>query len=111
MRTLCAATLVAEAMIIGFAGLAAMELSGLSAATVWAVSGPAMLLCVVLCGVVNRPWGVMIGWVLQVALVASGFVVPLMFVLGVAFGALWWAAVYYGRRIDMIKAARAAEGA
>ena len=104
MRTLCSSTLIAEAMLIGFAGLVAMHLSGLPAATVWAVSGAAMVLCVLLCAVVTRPAGVAAGWVLQVALIASGFVLPTMFALGLVFAALWWAAVHYGRKIDAVRA-------
>jgi hypothetical protein len=108
MRTLCASTLISEAFVIGLAGLVAMNLSGYSTAAVWTVSGVAMALCVLLCGMVGRPGGVAIGWVLQFGLVASGFVVSTMFFLGVAFAGLWWAAVHYGRRIDEFKARNAA---
>lgn len=111
MRVLCSSTLVAEALLIGFAALVAMRLSDLSGGTVWAVSGPAMVLCVLLCAVVERPWGVALGWVLQAALVVSGFVVPMMFFMGAVFAGLWYAAVYYGRRVDALKAARAARAA
>ncbi|WP_371671552.1 DUF4233 domain-containing protein [Streptomyces sp. NBC_00289] len=111
MRTLCASTLIGEVFIIGFAGLVAMKDPGLSTATVWTVSGIAMFLCVALCGMVTRPGGVALGWALQIALVASGLVVPTMFVLGVAFAALWWASVHYGRKIDEAKARFAAQAA
>lgn len=53
--------------------------------------------------------GVQLGWALQIALVASGFIVPTMFILGVAFGALWWASIHYGRKIDEAKARFAAQ--
>lgn len=111
MRTLCSSTLIAETLLIGFAGLVAMRLSGLSAATVWTVSGIAMALCVLLCGVITRPGAVAVGWALQLGLVASGVVVPVMFALGAVFTALWWAAVHYGRKIDRIKAERGAQAA
>ncbi|NJA56259.1 DUF4233 domain-containing protein [Streptomyces sp. NEAU-H3] len=109
MRTLCASTLIGEFLIIGFAGLVAMKMDALGQGTVWGVCGGAMLLCVLLCGVVTRPAGVALGWVLQVALFLSGFVVPVMFILGAAFGGLWWASVKYGRKIDEVKARYAAE--
>ncbi|AEW94100.1 MULTISPECIES: DUF4233 domain-containing protein [Streptomycetaceae] len=111
MRTLCASTLLGEAFVIGLAGLVAMNLSHFSAGTVWAVSGVAMVLCVLLCGMITRPGGVVIGWVLQIALIASGFVVPTMYFLGAVFAALWWAAVHFGRKIDAFKAANAARAA
>ncbi|MFH9858269.1 DUF4233 domain-containing protein [Streptomyces sp. NPDC017202] len=111
MRTLCSSTLIGEFFIIGFAGLVAMKDADLTTSTVWTVCGIAMFLCVLLCGVVTRPGGVALGWALQVALVLSGFVVPMMFILGVLFGALWWASVHYGRKIDEAKARFAAQAA
>jgi hypothetical protein len=107
VRTLCSSTLIAEAMVVGFAGLVATHLSDVSSTTLWTVCGIVMAVCVLLCGVLGRPGAVAIGWVLQVALIASGAVVGMMYGLGVIFAALWWASVHYGRKIDTIKAARA----
>jgi hypothetical protein len=104
MRTLCASTLIGEFFVIGFAGLVAMKDDSLATGTVWAVCGVAMLLSVLLCGMLTRPGGVQLGWALQIALVASGFVVPIMFFLGLLFAGLWWASIHYGRRIDEAKA-------
>src|SRR4030081_3814155 len=104
MRTLCASTLIGEFFVIGFAGLVAMKQSGLSVGTVWTVSGIAMVLCVLLCGVITRPGGLAAGWVLQGGLVASGFFLPTMFFFGAVFAALWWASIRYGRKIDEAKA-------
>ncbi|MDT0453996.1 DUF4233 domain-containing protein [Streptomyces hesseae] len=104
MRTLCASTLIGEFFVIGFAGLVAMQTSDLSTGTVWAVSGTAMVLSVLLCGMITRPGGVQLGWALQLGLIASGLVVPMMFILGVVFAGLWWASVHYGRKVDEAKA-------
>ncbi|MEU6606733.1 DUF4233 domain-containing protein [Streptomyces shenzhenensis] len=109
MRMLCSSTLIGEVFIIGFAGLVAMKDPDLTTSTVWTVSGIAMVLCVLLCGMVTRPGGVALGWALQIALIASGFVVPTMFILGVMFAALWWASVHFGRKIDEAKARFAAQ--
>ncbi|MFG2589332.1 DUF4233 domain-containing protein [Streptomyces sp. NBC_01166] len=109
MRTLCASTLIGEFFVIGFAGLVAMKSDDMSMAMVWTVCGIGMLLSVLLCGVITRPGGVQLGWALQIVLVLSGFFVPMMFILGVIFGALWWASVHYGRRIDEAKARWAAQ--
>ncbi|MFI6623816.1 DUF4233 domain-containing protein [Streptomyces sp. NPDC050528] len=111
MRTLCSSTLIGEFFVIGFAGLVAMKDPDLTASTVWTVCGIAMFLSVALCGVVTRPGGIALGWALQVALIASGFVVPSMFFLGAVFAALWWASVHYGRKIDEAKARFAAQAA
>ncbi|MGK5631073.1 DUF4233 domain-containing protein [Streptomyces sp. URMC 123] len=108
MRTLCASTLIGEFFVVGFAGLVAMQTSDLSTGTVWTVSGVAMALCVLLCGMLSRPGAVGIGWALQIGLIAAGFVVPTMFFMGAVFAALWWASVHYGRKIDEAKARFAA---
>ncbi|MFF9790238.1 DUF4233 domain-containing protein [Streptomyces bacillaris] len=109
MRTLCASTLLGEFFVIGFAGLVAMKLDDVSMAAVWTVCGAGMVLSLLLCGMITRPGGVQLGWALQVALVLSGFVVPMMFILGLVFGGLWWASVHYGSRMDEDKARWAAE--
>ncbi|MEU0988427.1 MULTISPECIES: DUF4233 domain-containing protein [unclassified Streptomyces] len=109
MRMLCASTLIGEFFLLGFAGLVAMKDPDLSMATVWTVCGVAMALSLLLCGMLGRPLGVQLGWALQVGLVLSGFVVPLMFFLGACFGGLWWASVHYGRKIDEVKARWAAQ--
>ncbi|OLZ66669.1 hypothetical protein AV521_27705 [Streptomyces sp. IMTB 2501] len=109
MRTLCASTLIGEFFVIGFAGLVAMKDPSLSVSTVWLVSGIAMLLCVLLCGMVTRPGGVALGWALQIALIVSGIFVPTMYFMGAVFAALWWASVHFGRKVDAAKARFAAQ--
>ncbi|GGU41505.1 DUF4233 domain-containing protein [Streptomyces lavendofoliae] len=109
MRTLCASTLIGEFFVIGFAGLVAMKDDSLSMGTVWTVCGVLMVLSVLLCGMITRPGGIQLGWALQVALILSGFVVPVMFFLGAVFAGLWWASVHFGRRIDEAKAKWAAQ--
>ncbi|MFE9764323.1 DUF4233 domain-containing protein [Streptomyces sp. NPDC005808] len=109
MRTLCASTLIGEFFVIGFAALVAMKDPDLATSTVWTVSGILMALSILLCGVITRPGGLQLGWALQIALIASGFFVPSMFILGLIFAALWWASIHYGREIDEAKARFAAQ--
>ncbi|GGR76202.1 membrane protein [Streptomyces aureoverticillatus] len=111
MRTLCSSTLIGEFFVIGFAGLVAMKDPDLAMGTVWTVCGVAMALSVLLCGMVTRPGGVQLGWALQIALIASGVVIPMMFFMGAMFAALWWASVHFGRQIDEAKARFAAQEA
>ncbi|MFD4522579.1 DUF4233 domain-containing protein [Streptomyces sp. NPDC058470] len=109
MRTLCASTLIGEFFVIGFAALVAMKDPDLTNSMVWTVSGILMALSILLCGVITRPGGLQLGWALQIALIASGFFVPSMFILGLLFAALWWASIHYGRKIDEAKARFAAQ--
>lgn len=106
----CSAILTFELMVVLFAALVAYGLRepGTSAGTIWAVAGGVALLCLVAAATVRRPVGIWIGWVVQVALLASGLVVPAMVVVGLIFAALWAVALYLGGRIDSERAERAA---
>jgi len=94
-----------EVMVILFFALVAMKLSDLSTATDWAICGPAMVVAALLCGMLRKPWAYSVGWVLQIALIAAGFVVTDMFFIGGCFTLLWYWALKAGRRIDAEKAA------
>jgi nitrogen fixation-related uncharacterized protein len=50
-----------------------------------------------------------LGWILQVAVLALGFLVPTMFIIGGIFVVLWFFAVRNGQRVDALRAERAAE--
>ena len=65
------------------------------------------MLCVAAAGTLLRPWGYALGWAVQALSLALGLVVPLMFVLGAVFAALWAGAYFLGARIDEEKAAQA----
>ena len=99
-RAMAATVLVFEALVVFFASLVAKDLSGLS--TGEAVGGGAVLAAVLVLssGVLGRAWGYWWGSVLQVAVVATGLVVPTMLGLGLLFTGLWVAAVVIGTRIE-----------
>ncbi|WP_328321205.1 DUF4233 domain-containing protein [Kribbella sp. NBC_00382] len=67
------------------------------------------VLALVAAGLLRNQLGYILGSVIQVAAVGLGFVVPVMFVLGLAFAAFWVMAIVLGRRIDEAKAAQAAQ--
>ncbi|MFF7244134.1 DUF4233 domain-containing protein [Embleya sp. NPDC008237] len=108
MRALCSTHLIGQALVICLAALVAMQLTDISTGVLWAVAGPSALVCVWLCAKLGRPWAVTAGWVLQLGLFLTGFVVPMMFLIGVVFAVIWYGCVRVGRVIDDAKAARAA---
>ncbi|MEV6415506.1 DUF4233 domain-containing protein [Kribbella sp. NPDC051718] len=67
------------------------------------------VLALVAAGLLRNQLGYILGSIIQVAAVGLGFVVPVMFVLGLAFAAFWVMAIVLGRRIDEAKAAQAAQ--
>ncbi len=107
MRARLAATCLAlEAFLVFFATLAASALSELSDRAVWIGGGVLVLVCVLAAGIARRPGGIAIGWVVQVLVVATGFVLPAMVALGVVFAALYGWFVVLGGRIDRERAER-----
>ncbi|WP_434612453.1 DUF4233 domain-containing protein [Arthrobacter sp. A5] len=63
------------------------------------------------CAFVSRKWGPTLGWILQLVLIAAGFLEPMMFVIGVLFALAWWYALRTGIRIDRENARRDREQA
>ncbi|WP_460525679.1 DUF4233 domain-containing protein [Flindersiella endophytica] len=93
------AVLVFEAVVVGLAIPVAITLNGVSGAVAGTVGGVVAVCCLVAAGLLRSPIGYTIGSVLQVVTFALGFVVPLMFVLGAAFGALWFYCLVLDRRL------------
>ena len=58
------------------------------------------VLCILDAGLLRRRWGISVGWVLQIATLACAFIVPVMLLVGLLFGALWLTALVQGRNMD-----------
>jgi hypothetical protein len=67
-----------------------------------------VLACLVAAGTMRRRVGGALGWAVQVASLAMGFVVPVMFALGAVFLALYAGSWFLGQRIDREREERAA---
>ena len=63
-----------------------------------------------LAGLAKRRIGVILGSVVQGLLIAAGFLIPMMFAIGIIFDIIWVVALRLGQRIDVERAERA-EGA
>ena len=107
MKVLCSAVLAIEALIVLLA-IPVAATNGSVANPGWAIGigmGLAVLLVLAI-GTLRRSWGVGFGWIMQVAVVALGLLVPLMFIVGAIFTILWFFAVRNGRRVDALRAER-----
>ena len=104
-RTFAATVLCFEALIVFFAGLVAMRLSGTGTGVGLGVPSALAIACLLITGLLRRPWGYTAGWVLQVAMIATGVLVPTMYVVGGLFTLLWWYGLRLGRRIERERAA------
>jgi hypothetical protein len=61
--------------------------------------------CLLLAGLLRWEAAYAVGWLLQVVAIGLGFVVTIMFVLGVLFALLWGTAYFLGRKIERERAA------
>jgi hypothetical protein len=110
-ETLCSIVLGLEAAVVFFAALLAFGLRVLEPAWAFGGGAVAMVLIIALAGRLRHRWAVDAGWVVQAGLVASGFLLPVMFVVGLGFAGFYAYCVVQGTRIDRRKAAWAAEAA
>jgi hypothetical protein len=104
MRRLCATVLIFEVVVIGLAIPVAITIGHARPAQAGLVGGVLAVAALVIAGLVGRPgqgWTLVGGTVLQVAVIATGIVVPAMYGLGAIFGALWLTAIWLGRRYQV----------
>lgn len=107
MKVVLPAILALEAVVVGLAIPVAVVQGGRGAAAGWLLAALALAL-VLGAGRVRRPGGVAVGWVLQVAVILTGFVVPAMGLLGAIFLGVWVVGVIYGAKGDAAAARNAA---
>jgi uncharacterized membrane protein len=113
MKVLASAVLSMEVLVIGFAVLlASKDHSGLALA----YGGIIAILLIISVGLLRKKAGWVLGSLMQVALIAYGFVVTTAFILGVIFAGLWICAIVVGRKGEAARARllanpREAEGA
>ena len=104
-RGMCAAILSLEAIVVGLTTPVMINLAGVPWRTACAVGLGLSLACLVLAGLLRWEAAYAAGWVVQVAAIGLGFVVPMMFVLGAIFALLWGTAYFLGRKIERERAA------
>ncbi len=108
-----AVVLGAQSLIVFLGALVARTLAVAqgdgSAGTYLLVGSGLAVLCLLAAGLMRRPYGVTVGWLIQVATFLCAFVLPMMLLVGVIFLLLWVTCLWQGQRIDAIQAGRAAQ--
>ncbi|MCG5219741.1 DUF4233 domain-containing protein [Streptosporangium sp. KLBMP 9127] len=100
MRRLCATVLGMEAVVVALITPVAINLYGVAPGTAVAVGVGLAVACVLIAGMLKRPFSYLAGSLLQVLVIATGFLVFPMFFLGVIFAALWITAIFVARRVE-----------
>ena len=110
MKVLCSAVLSMEAIVV-FLGILVAGTNGDhdNKALIFILGFALMVVLFLAVGALRRPWGLTVGWILQIPVLAIGVLVPAMFIVGGIFLALWYAAIQQGTKIDVLKAQRAGE--
>ena len=107
MRMLASSVLVMESFVMGFALLLAMKVHSSS---VLIVGGVIAIACLLAPGFLKTKFGWALGWILQAAMIAYGFAVTSMFLVGAIFLGLWIAAILVGKKGEAARAALLAAG-
>jgi len=89
-----------EAAAAIFVMIAVFALKALDPLPAFLGGGVLILLFLLAAGVQRWTWGVWFGGALQVVLIASGFVLPVLFLVGVGFAALWLWCLVRAKQIE-----------
>ncbi|MCT9867781.1 DUF4233 domain-containing protein [Paenarthrobacter aurescens] len=105
--------LLLEAFVAFFGTLAVFGLKRgqVDPAIILGVGIALTVVLVLACAVLSKPWGIGLGWVLQLVLILTGFAEPTMFIVGILFAICWWYGIRAGMRIDREVAQRDREQA
>ncbi|WP_332761299.1 DUF4233 domain-containing protein [Pseudarthrobacter sp.] len=100
--------LLLEAFVVFFATLAVFGLrrGEFPPALILGIGIALSVVMILACAVLSKPWGVGLGWILQIVLILTGIVEPMMFLVGGLFGLAWWYGIRTGIRIDSEAAKR-----
>jgi hypothetical protein len=103
-RRLLAVVVGTQGLVVFFGALVARSLAAVDGSDTsgsFLLTGSVLaVLCILDAGLLRRPWGVTMGWVLQIATFACAFIVPVMLLVGLLFGALWLTALVQGHAMD-----------
>ncbi|NJP97120.1 DUF4233 domain-containing protein [Nonomuraea sp. FMUSA5-5] len=100
MRRLGASVLGMEAIVAGLVTPVAITVGEVAPALAVTVGIGLAVLCVIAAGLLKRPFGYVLGSVVQVLAICTGFLVTTMFFLGAIFAALWITAIIVARRVE-----------
>ena len=102
MKRLCATVLIMEAIVVALAIPVAVQIDHLAPRSAGLTGGIAAVAAVLFVLLARRllPATLIGGSLLQVFVIASGSVVPVMYFLGGIFAALWAIGIWLGYRVE-----------
>lgn len=104
-QSLLSIALGLEAVVMFFVMLTAFGLKAVSPGVAFGGGIAFIVALVLVSGLLRHQWGVWLGWALQVALIATGVLLPAMFFVAAIFVGIWVFCFIKGRQLDRAKAA------
>ncbi|PMC02485.1 DUF4233 domain-containing protein [Microbacterium sp. UMB0228] len=93
-----------EAIVVFLVGLTIFGLKALPAGIEqwWGIVGGAVVAvaCVVIAGMITKPWAIPAGWIVQIVVALSAIAVPAVLLVVLIFGGMWAYATIMGARLD-----------
>ena len=99
-ESLLSIVLLLEAILLFFVTLVFFGLKILSPALAFGGGAAFVVVILITIALLRWPIGIVIGWVIQVGLIALGLLNPVMYVIGAGFAAFWIWCFVKGRQID-----------
>jgi len=109
-RAMCAGMLGLQTVVVFLTTPVMLSLTDVDTVAALVVGLGLTVACLVAAGNMGRSWGGGLGWAVQVASIALGFVVTAMFALGLIFLSLYAGSWFLGAKIDRERAEREAAG-
>lgn len=102
MSRLSATVLILEAIVIALTIVPAVKLEDATPISAGVAAGIATMAAIVLAALARRllPVTLVGGSLLQALVIASGVIVPVMYVLGGIFALLWVTGIWLGHRVE-----------
>lgn len=89
-----------ELLIVFLGALVVFGLTALPAGLALGGGAVVVVLMIVAIGLLRFPVGIWLGWLVQLIVVAAGFLVPAFFIVGAIFTAMWTYCMIVATRID-----------
>jgi len=105
-ESLLSIVLVLEAISLFFVVLVVFGRQLLPAGVAWGGGVAAIVVVLLVSRVTRYRWGVLLGWLVQLGLVALGVLDPVMFAVAAVFVSLWTFCLVKGTQLDRTNAAR-----
>ncbi len=99
-ETLGSIVLGFELIVVFLGALVLFGLKSLPAAVALGGGAALVVLMIIAIALLRHPVGIVLGWAVQIIVIAAGLLVPVFYIVGAIFAAMWTYCMIVGGRID-----------